>query len=149
MKFQMIFSDPCLVYKKDENETVMLGIYADDLLCIGNREAIEKSKNYLKKYFEIKDEGPMREYVSCHMMRENYELLKMSQPDHIEKIEKNFKNKFKDKLYQIPAAERDSIVRTNKEDIIDTRRQKSYISGVSMLLYLINYSRPDISNKVR
>ena len=73
----------------------------------------------------------------------------MSQPDLINKIEKSFKNEFKDKVYQIPAAARDAIVRTNKEDSIDATRRKRYRSGVEMLLYLIKYSRPDISNSVR
>ena len=76
-------------------------------------------------------------------------MLKISQPDLINKIEKNFNNIFKSKIYQIPAAARDAIVRTNKEDSIDATRQKRYRSGVGMLLYLIKYSRPDISNAVR
>ena len=37
----------------------------------------------------------------------------------------------------------------NKEDSIDATRQKRYRSGVGMLLYLIKYSRLDISNAVR
>ena len=69
MKFQKSFSDPCLVYKKDENGTVMLGIYVDDCLCIGDRKAIEKTKSDLKEHFEIKDEGQMQEYVGCHVIR--------------------------------------------------------------------------------
>ena len=63
MKFQKSFSDPCLVYKKDENGTVMLGIYVDECLCIGDRQAIENTKSNLKRNCEIKDEGPMQEYV--------------------------------------------------------------------------------------
>ena len=40
-------------------------------------------------------------------------------------------------------------MRTNKEDSIEATRQKRYGPGVVMLLYLIKYSRPDISNAVR
>ena len=127
----------------------MLGIYVDDCLCICDRQEIEKTKSDLRQHFEIKDEGPMQEYIDCHVMRENDKLLKMSHPDLINKIEKSFKNEFKDKVYQIPAAARDAIVRTNKEDSIDATRRKRYRSGVEMLLYLIKYSRPDISNSVR
>ena len=47
-------------------------------------------------------------------MRENDKLLKMSQPDLINKIEKSFKNGFKDNKYQIPAASRDAVVRMNQ-----------------------------------
>ena len=92
MKFQKSFSDPCLVYKKDENETVMWGIYVDDCLCIGDRQEIEKTKSDLREHFEIKDEGPMQEYVGCHMIRENDEALKMTQPDLFNTIEQSFKN---------------------------------------------------------
>ena len=81
----------------------------------------------------------MQEYVGCHVMRENDKLLKMIQPDLINKIEKNFKDEFKDKVYQIPEESRDAIERTNKENSIDATRQKRYRSGVGMLLYLIKY----------
>lgn len=46
----------------------------------------------------------------------------MSQPDLINKIEKNFKNELKSKVHKISAADRDAIMRTNKEDIIDAKR---------------------------
>ena len=78
IKFQKSFLDPCLVYKKDENETFKLGIYVDDCLNISDRQAIKKTKSDLREHFEIKDEGPMQEYVGCHVMRENDKLLKMS-----------------------------------------------------------------------
>ena len=55
MKFQKSFSDPCLVYKKDENGTVMFRIFVYDCMCIGDRQAIEKTKSDLKELFEIKD----------------------------------------------------------------------------------------------
>ena len=51
MKFQKSFSYPCLVYKKEENGTVMLGIYVDDCLCIGYRKAIDNTKSDIKEHF--------------------------------------------------------------------------------------------------
>ena len=78
------------------------------------------------------------------MIRENDEVLKMSEPDLISKIENNFKNKFKNKVYQIPVVVRDAIVRTNKEESIDATRQKRYRSGVGMILYLIKFTRTNI-----
>jgi hypothetical protein len=38
---------------------------------------------------------------------------------------------------------------TNDIDVLDGEYQRQHHSGVSMLFYLTNYSRPDISNIIR
>ena len=40
-------------------------------------------------------------------------------------------------------------MRPDDEDKIDSAMQSKYRSGVGMMLYLIKYSRPDLSNVVR
>jgi hypothetical protein len=52
--------------------------------------------------------------------------------------------------YTTPAAPKTSIIRPQDGDpLISVERQKTFRSGVGMLLYLVKHSRPDISNAVR
>ena len=52
--------------------------------------------------------------------------------------------------YGTPAAPKTSIIRPQEGDpLISAEKQKTFRSGVGMLLYLVKHSRPDISNAVR
>ena len=44
----------------------------------------------------------MQEYIGCNITRESDEVLKMSEPNLISKIEKNAKDEFNDRVYQTP-----------------------------------------------
>jgi hypothetical protein len=41
--------DHCLVMKEDENGVVYMGLYVDNILMVGNSEAIEMAVNTLKQ----------------------------------------------------------------------------------------------------
>jgi hypothetical protein len=56
--------DPCLLYKKDIIGTVYLCLFVDDVLCIGDRPAIDKDISGIKKRFTIKQMRHMDE-CSC------------------------------------------------------------------------------------
>jgi hypothetical protein len=54
------------------------------------------------------------------------------------------------KFYKTPAIPRTTILRpTAEETMLSADDQKTYRSGVGMLLYLVKHSRPDIANAVR
>ena len=61
--FQKCLADGCLLYKKDESGTIIICLYVDDLLCIGDKKAIEKFKRDIKKFFNTKEEVTFDEYV--------------------------------------------------------------------------------------
>jgi len=75
----------------------------------------------------------------------------MCQPDLLTKLEKTFKDKIKDlRVFKTPAIPGEVIIKTaDEEEIVDKDVHRLFRSGVGMLLYLIKFSRPDISNSVR
>ena len=75
----------------------------------------------------------------------------MSQKDTVTQLENVFgEHVNKMRIYHIPAATNDTILRPNKEDILLSEgEQSTYRSGVGILLWLMKHSRPDIANSVR
>ena len=75
----------------------------------------------------------------------------MYQDDLINKIEKNFGDLTGNmQEYGMPAGSGKHIERPDEnEPKISPENQRKYRSGVCMLLYLVKFSRPDISNVVR
>ena len=49
--------------KKSAEGIVIVCIYTNDTLCIGDEKAVNQFKIDLKKHFETKEEGTMSEYV--------------------------------------------------------------------------------------
>ena len=129
----------------------MICIYVDDTLCIGDEKALEKFISEIKSYFNIIEEGTLDEYVGCELKKISENEITMMQSNLIKKIKRNFEEEI-DTLreYRTPASTNESILRpTDYETKISGEKQQRYRSGVGMLLYLIKYSRPDISNSVR
>jgi len=129
----------------------MIAIYIDDTLCVGTPAAIEELKLDLKKYFSTKEEGPMSEYVGCEVIRRGRNKLFMYQSNLIEKLKRLFYERVSNlPIRDTPAGTGFNVIRClddNKK--ISETEQKVYRSGVGILLYLVKYSRPDISNAVR
>ena len=75
----------------------------------------------------------------------------MYQDDLINKIEKNFGEHIQSmQEYDMPAGSGEHIKRPDEnEPKISPKEQRKYRSGVGMLLYLVEFSRPDILNAVR
>ena len=149
MNFEKCKADECLLYRKNEKGTVIVCVYIDDTLCVGDTEAVDAFKKELREHFDTKEEGQMTEYVGCKVRREQTNELIMYQDDLLMKIDKHFGKKIIDiRKSEIPAGTGDRVVRS-KEGLITKEAQSKYRSGVGMLLFLVKYSRPDIANAVR
>ena len=154
LKFQKCLADSCLLMRKDENGTLVVCVYVDDTMCLGERKAIDKFKAEIRKHFLTKDEGEMTEYVGCTVCRGSTGNLKMHQPHLLAKLKREFGNEVeKMRTYDTPAGNRDTIIRVkeNDKDVVklEGTKQTRYRSGVGMLLYLVKFSRPDIANASR
>ena len=126
-------------------------VYTDDTLCTGDKNAIQEFKDEIKTHFAIKEEGEMREYVGCKVKKKGKKSLIFYQDDLINKIEKNFGEFTKNMHeYAMLAGNGEHIKRHDEnEPKINHEDQKKYRSGIGMLLYLVKFSRPDISNALR
>ena len=144
-------ADECLLMRETNAGTMIVCVYIDDTLCTGDNDAIQEFKNEIKNYFAIKEEGDMKEYVGCKVRRTGKRSLIMYQDDLINKIEKNFgEHTRKMQEYEMPAGSGEHIKRPDEDEPkIGPEEQRKYRSGVGMLLYLVKFSRPDISNAVR
>ena len=149
--FQKCLADGCLLYKKDEVGTIIICLYVDDLLCIGDKKAIEKFKRDIKVFFNTKEEGTFDEYVGCKVIRKGDHTLHMHQPDIVYKIEKEFGEEVKNmRTYKTPGAPGVHVVRPGEEvKKISKESQTRFRIAVGLLLFLIKFTRPDLSNSVR
>ena len=151
-KFNRSQADACVLIREDEEGVIVLCIYVDDALMVGDPRAIKKTVNQLQSKVSLKDVGLLSEYVGCTVVRDqNKKKIWMWQPDLITKLEKVFHDKINTlQVYKTPAAPGEIIMRPQDEsEKVDAATHSLFRSGVGMLLYLVKFSRPEISNAVR
>ena len=144
--------DPCLMMRKNEKGVVYVAIWVDDSLLVGDDAAIDATIEDLQKAgFKLKIEGSLDDYLSCQIItNEKGDKGWIQQPHLIKKIDKAFGQLVrKMKVYKTPASTGIKIVRNEDGPKINQEMQKTYRSGVGMLLYLVKHTRPDIANAVR
>ena len=112
--------------------------------------AIKKFKKEIKEYFNTKEEGAVNQYVGCMIkMREQWSLFTS------EGLKKKIEEKYEEELnnvreYGTPATPGQGTVRTKEGDeCLNESEQFKYRSVVGMMLFLVKYSRLDITNAVR
>ena len=151
MAMKKCLSDQCFFYRKTKAGVVIIVIYIDDTLCVRTRETVNEFKRDLAQHFSTKEEGDLTEYVGCEITRHGRKTLFMSRKYLIQKLERSFTDKVtKLAKYDTPSTAGFRVIRCLGEKLrIDGVRQKLYRSGVGILLILVKFSRPDISNIVR
>ena len=150
MGFRKCLNDQCLLMRDNEKGMIIVCLYIDDTLVIGKKKDISFFKKELKNYFSTKEEGEMTEFVGCMVKRDGDDVY-FHQSDLILKIERTFSDELKNvKRSELPANPGEGIVAEKDESAcMKESEQTKYRSGVGMLLFLVKYSRPDISNAVR
>jgi hypothetical protein len=151
--FQQSLSDPCLLYRSDVHGEVILIMYVDDVLTVGDETAIRNTVSELEKEYKLKimDED-LTDYLGCKIeVDKDNKMLKLTQPDLIKRMNKKYGEEVKNlQNYRTPAAPGEIMMRPqNPNEFIGEEQQTEYRSGVGMLLYLVKHSRPELSNCVR
>ena len=83
---------------------MILCVYVDNMLVVGDKVAVENFKQEIKKHFNTKEEGMLDKYVGCKVIRKGDELH-MFQPDIMYKLEKEFGVDVQEvRKYRTPAA---------------------------------------------
>ena len=137
-------------FEQERRITLIICLYIDDTMIVGNEIEIKNFKEEIKAHFKTKEEGEMKDYVGCMIQKKNNKIF-LHQSDLIMKLEREFEEELKDiKKVDTPAIAGEGIVMAKDETKIeDGRKHTKFRSGVGMLLFLVKYLRPDISNAVR
>ena len=142
---------PCVFIKKTENGFAIIAVYVDDLNLIGTPEELIKTTNYLRKEFEMKDLGKTR---YCLGLQIEYCLngVLIHQSSYIEKVLKRF---YIGKSHPLNSP---MVVRSLEVTKAPFRHKEEneellgpevpYLSAIGALMYLANYTRPDIAFSV-
>lgn len=142
-------ADPCLFIQHQQKQISFIILYVDDGGIIATDETITQVMQLLNKHFNIKDLGPMKNFVGCELIKHNNSIW-IHQPKLIKHLKDTFQEITEKKTYKTPAAPKTTIMRPEETDpLINKEKQSLYRSGVGMLLYLVKHSRPDIANAVR
>nr|KYP45741.1 Retrovirus-related Pol polyprotein from transposon TNT 1-94 [Cajanus cajan] len=122
----------CIFIKGSENGFTIIVVYVDDINIIETPEELSKAIDCLKKEFEMKDLGRTKFCLGLQVEYLENEIL-VHQEAYITKVLKRF---YMDKsnLLCIPMVVRSLDV--NKDP---------YLSAIGALMYLANYTRPDIA----
>ena len=132
----------CLLIRNDQNRTVIVRLYIDDMLCVGDKKALDTFKKEIKEHFVTKEEGKVDDYMGCMIKRINGGIL-LHQSDLNKKIKLQFEQEIKDiRDYRTPGAlSKDSIQVKDNDECISETEQFKYRSAVGMMLVLIKHSR--------
>ena len=92
---KFFLADSCLLKRTDDTGMLIICVYVDNMLCIGERKAINLIKTELLKYFSVKDKGKMEKYVGCSVVQDATSNVILHQPHLIKKINLKFGDKLK------------------------------------------------------
>ena len=73
----------------NEKGTITFGIYVDDVLLVGDDDAIKDAIKDIEQKFDIRKEGPLKDYLGCIIQFDKNGGI-MHQPHSIKKLENKF-----------------------------------------------------------
>ena len=142
---------PCLFIKKLATEFAIIAVYVDDLNLIGTPEELIKTINYLKKKFEMKDLGKTKYCLDLLIEHCSDDVL-IHQSTYTEKVLKYF---HMDKSHPLSSPMVVRLFKVTKDPFRPKEENEEllgpevpYLSAIGKLLYLANYTRPDITFSV-
>ena len=134
--------------KKSESRFAIIAAYVDDLNLVRAPEELTKTANWLKNEFEMKDLGKTKFCLGLQIERLLNGIL-VHQSTYTKKVLKQF---YMDKAHPLstPVVGRSLDVKKDpfwpQEDDEETLGLEiPYLSAIGALMYLANYTRPDIA----
>ena len=129
-------NDGCLFKRTNDLGTVIICAYVDDMLIIGDNEAIDDTHKQLREHYTLSVEEA-KAFLGCKWIEEEDKLL-LYQPDIFRKIKKDFGQELKElKQYSLPSGHGFKVRRIEDyETKLDNTAQTRFRSGVGLALYL-------------
>lgn len=138
--------DPYILFNKKLN--IYIAIYVDDLLILGDSiDNIERTKKLLSEIFEMNDLGTPKIFLGMTIKRFSKNHIKLSIENTIEKLEKDYDIRVKQRTIQSPLQKE-----FNSEDenspLLENQEHSLYRQIIGSLLFISNTVRLDISYPV-
>lgn len=136
-------SDTCVYSKLFGAECVIICLYVDDMLIFGtNLEVINNTKLFLSSQFEMKDLGEV-DVILGVKIRKTENGFSLCQSHYIEKMLKRF-----DSFDVVPARTPYDASMSLKKNKGESVSQSEYAKIIGSVMFLMNYTRPDIAYAV-
>ncbi|KAK2389045.1 putative mitochondrial protein [Trifolium repens] len=142
---------PCIFIKRSGSEFAIIVVYVDDINIIGIPEELPKAINCLKKEFEMKDLGKTKFCLGLQIEHVKNGIF-VHQEAYISTLLKRF---YMDKSHPLSTpmvvrsldVEKDPFKPKKKDEEL-LGPEVPYLSAIGALLYLANFTRPDIAFSV-
>ncbi|UYV68712.1 hypothetical protein LAZ67_6000522 [Cordylochernes scorpioides] len=142
--FKQSIVDPCLFTKNEENHSIYLILYVDDMLLASDSEIIiQNTVKTLEKEFEIKNLGDPTQFIGIEISRNREGEFLLSQKNKIQELVERY-NLQEAKPTFTPMESGYSGI--SDEKLLPNNVQYQQLIG--SLLYLSVVSRPDIAAPV-
>jgi len=144
LNFVSSINDPCLYIRKTSTKVLIIALYVDDLLLVGNSKSdIMELKGEFKQRFEMKDLGPVAVMLGVEVTRDRTNRkLYISQKEYTEQVLSRFGME-QSRPVTTPMERISSKTMSEPSDPAPT--DVPYRQAIGSLIYLVTGSRPDIA----
>lgn len=148
LKFKASMNDPCLYVQKFESNILIIALYVDDLLIVGNcKTEIVKIKGELSKRFEMKDLGPASVMLGVEITRDRpSRKLWISQREYTSEVLSRFQMQ-ETRTVSTPMDK--ATLTTLESESSLAPANTPYRQAIGSLIYLVTCTRPDLAFTVR
>ena len=138
--FKINECDKCIYVKNINHECVIVCLYVDDMLIVGiNRYIIESTKKMLNYNFDMKYLGLADVILKIRIIR-NSKGYVLSQSHYIEKVLRKYGH-YESKPAITPFDPNSKLKKNNDEGV----SLLIYSRVIGSLMYIMNYTRPNIA----
>ena len=141
-------SEPCIL----KHHNIIIRLYVDDILIIGEETTIETFTTQIEKRFNIRKSDIIDEFIGCEMKwSKDHSNVILHQTNIVNKLFNILKKDIQDmREYKTPGIPVIGIDRPKIDDpCMSSEKQSKFRSAIGTMLYLTKHSRPDINNSVR
>ena len=136
-------SDPCIYTSKDGKN--ILAIYVDDIiLAAQSQDDMDYMKRDISSKFDLKDLGELRYFLGVSVQRDSNGSVSLDQSGYSDRILNKF-DMNEAKPVSTPVDISMKLVKNDESESVD---KELYQSAVGSLLYLSQWTRPDLSYAV-
>jgi hypothetical protein len=141
-------TDECIYTISLNSATLFLGVFVDDILCVGSETTIITwFQNQMKKQFTITVQPEVTSFLGMQITRNlNTRCISLSQPGYISALISRFNPDISQSTSTSPITPMSITDMTDPTPIqLTPQQQSNYMQLVGSLLFLSTRSRPDIA----